>query len=259
VAYSPNGQPFWASGTVGHPGASVVLQDDGNLVVYDNRSRPLWASKTGLFSPILEPCIEYADAAGYRYVETNDSFKKFCSALPCFGALQWPGYATKFFPATINNQPVIIQLWKGWCQKFAGQEKFPGGLGAEVGVYHKIPGRARPTSFPFLPPAVAALMASGLQLAGDDNIWWPFPELNTEIEFDLINPITNKAFFHAGPEKSYWMNKWMNESSYGKYQAAQGRRWPWLPAWVPGNSLTPIIPTDYRLSYKINGQPYPVW
>src|SRR5574341_1169861 len=46
VAYSPNGTPYWDTGTWGHPGAWVVMQDDGNLVVYDNANNPLWASNT---------------------------------------------------------------------------------------------------------------------------------------------------------------------------------------------------------------------
>jgi hypothetical protein len=37
-------KPLWASGTDGHPGASVVMQDDGSLVVYDADGTYLWDS-----------------------------------------------------------------------------------------------------------------------------------------------------------------------------------------------------------------------
>ena len=50
---------------------------------------------------------------------------------------------------------MVIQLWKGNCPKFLGFigiESFPGGIGAEVGVYRRIPGRFRPPPFP-RPPA----------------------------------------------------------------------------------------------------------
>lgn len=120
VAYSAVNQPFWATGTNGHLGAYVVLQDDGNLVVYDSSHRALWASNTGLLSKPVEPCNEYTDSRGYKYVETKDAFKNFCTAFPCFAALQWPGYATAFFPAKIKDTPVIIQLWKGLCERFPG-------------------------------------------------------------------------------------------------------------------------------------------
>jgi hypothetical protein len=41
-----NGGPIWNSGTVGHPGASLVLQNDGNMVVSLNGT-PLWSTGTG--------------------------------------------------------------------------------------------------------------------------------------------------------------------------------------------------------------------
>lgn len=44
--WSPN--PIWSSEdrTISHPGAFLAVQDDGNLVIYDAQSRPLWASGT---------------------------------------------------------------------------------------------------------------------------------------------------------------------------------------------------------------------
>jgi hypothetical protein len=35
VLYDYAGHPRWASGTDGHHGARLVLQCDGNLVIYD--------------------------------------------------------------------------------------------------------------------------------------------------------------------------------------------------------------------------------
>ncbi len=37
---------LWASGTAGHPGARLVLQGDGNLVVYDANGTALWSTST---------------------------------------------------------------------------------------------------------------------------------------------------------------------------------------------------------------------
>ncbi len=93
----------------------------------------------------------------------------------------------------------------------------------------------------------------------DNDLWWPFPELQAQIEYTLVNPVTNQTFFSAGPENSYWLAKWMNDGSYTQYQSNQGKRWSWLPSWWPGNSLTPFFAADYLLDYKINGKSYPRW
>jgi hypothetical protein len=239
VAYSSQRAAFWATGTDGNPGAFVVLQDDGNLVVYSASNTALWASNT--VQNFITPTIETVDSRGYSYVETSEWWKDLCSVLPCFSALQWPGYATTVIDDVINGQPVVIQLWKGWCQKFLGLQFFPGGIGAEVGVYRRIPGRLRPTSLPFLPPEYEAFVLGNLQRLADNELWWPAPDLNTRLEFTLINPSTNEAFFSAGPETSYWLAKWMNEPSYVKYCVDQQGRFP-------------ILPDAYILEYTINGQ-----
>jgi len=94
--------------------------------------------------------------------------------------------------------------------------------------------------------------------AGDDDFWWPVTDLNA-IEFDFVNPITNSVMFHAGPEKTYWMNKWMDTKSYRRYGPSQGKRWSWLPSWFPKNSNTPYLADDYILRYKINGKTFLDW
>jgi hypothetical protein len=239
VAYSPQDVPFWATGTDGNPGASMVLQDDGNLVVYGSGGNPLWASDT--VQDFNSPTIGVVDANGYSYVETSERWKALCSGLPCFAALQWPGYASTVLDDEIDGQPVVIQLWKGWCQKFLGLQFFPGGIGAEVGVYRRIPGKARPTSLPFLPPAFEAFVLSHLAALADNELWWPAPDLNARLEFRLVNSISNQTFFSAGPETSYWLAKWMNEPSYVRYWFDQGMR-------------APLLPDGYILEYTINGR-----
>ena len=46
VLYGLNGEPVWASNTGGFPGANLAVQDDGNMVVYQD-GQALWASDTG--------------------------------------------------------------------------------------------------------------------------------------------------------------------------------------------------------------------
>jgi len=255
VAYSANGAACWAAGTQGHPGAYALLQDDGNFVVYDAANNALWASKT--VQDFISPTFQYTDASGYNYDETSENWKQLCTAFPCFTLLHWQGYATQVVdtmngqPLTINGQPVVIQLWKGTCQKFlGGVGNFPGGIGAEVGVYHRMPGRARPSLQQLtslgIPNTLAGLIVAGIAPLTDDQLWWAFPELNTQVAFTLTNPVTNQTFFTAGPETTYWLNKWMDDDSYEQYQKSQGNQ-------VPGS------PTDYVLNYSINGTGFPSW
>jgi hypothetical protein len=46
VIYNTSNQPMWDTGTGGHPNAFVRLQTDGNLVVYSSGGAPLWNSQS---------------------------------------------------------------------------------------------------------------------------------------------------------------------------------------------------------------------
>jgi hypothetical protein len=46
VLYAPGGNPLWSSRTHGNGGAFLAVQDDGNVVVYTAGGRPLWATGT---------------------------------------------------------------------------------------------------------------------------------------------------------------------------------------------------------------------
>ena len=51
VIYDGNLKPCFRTGTKGHPGAFLRLQNDGNLVVYTPDLQVLWASKTAARAP----------------------------------------------------------------------------------------------------------------------------------------------------------------------------------------------------------------
>jgi hypothetical protein len=74
--------------------------------------------------------------------------KEAAAALPCFAALHWPDYATKVFDDTLNGKPIVVQLWKGWCQQFLSSPNFPGGIGGEVGIYERVTGKGFPAERP---------------------------------------------------------------------------------------------------------------
>jgi hypothetical protein len=172
--------------------------------------------------------------------------------------MQWPDYSSEIVEDTINGKAVVIQLWKGWFQRFLGSEDFPGGIGAEVGIYERVTGRGFPTARPDRVPEPVwnALREASKHASGD--FWWPVTELN-EIEYEFINPVNNTVAYRAGPEKTYWLAKWMEPNSYHKYQQAEGKKWKWLPAWFPKNSQTPTFAAQYLLQYKINGKSYAPW
>jgi hypothetical protein len=49
VLYAPGGVPLWASGTHGHEGAFAAVQEDCNFVVYTAASVPVWASGSSCY------------------------------------------------------------------------------------------------------------------------------------------------------------------------------------------------------------------
>lgn len=205
---------------------------------------------------MLSPTVGYEEN-GYKFVEASPELKEACSALPCFAALTWPDYSTEIVEDTINGKPVVIQLWKGWCQQFLNLSNFPGGIGAEVGIYERVTGKGFPAVKPEIVPEPMWNFFRNLSKLSNGDFWWPVAEMN-EIEYDFINPVNNTIAFHAPPQKTYWRTKWMNPISYHKYQKAQGKRWNWLPAFSK-NSQTPTFAAHYVLEYKINGKTYPRW
>jgi hypothetical protein len=244
VTYAPDGHPYWATNTDGHPGAWLALLDSGDLVVIDGQNQ-LWHSDTA--QDLNAPTIRYVGEGGYGYDETSEGWKQMCEAFPCFAAIEWPGYATAVIEDVLDQTPIVIQLWKGLCPKFGGQiglQSFPGGVGAEVGIYRRIPGKVVPTSFPGLPGGGLSQLLGGLSSAAATDLWWPAPELGTELWMRFINPITSEVVFEAGAEKTYWLTKWMNESDYSNYQR---------------DHTAPPNYTDYILEFTVNGKIYHHW
>ncbi|AKJ31929.1 lectin [Caldimonas brevitalea] len=44
VLYDSGGAPIWSSGTWGNPGAWLAVQNDCNLVIYSSTGAPIWAT-----------------------------------------------------------------------------------------------------------------------------------------------------------------------------------------------------------------------
>ena len=188
----------------------------------------------------MQKTIRYSDERGYDYCETADDWKTACLALPCFTAVQWPDYGTAVIEDVIDGQPVVIQLWKGWCQKFLDDPDFPGGIGAEVGIYVRTQGKAPRDRLEHFPAKLSDFILGGLARVGGEHLWWPSPKGAT-ITFQLVNPKTGDVFVDADAQTTYWRNKWLQPDSYEDYKKTHD---------------TPIFSDRYQLRYTINGVAY---
>jgi hypothetical protein len=179
-----------------------------------------------------KPTDQGADGA-YKWDSTSQPWKDLCSALPCFSALAWPLYDTKVIEVQLFGQPMVVQLWKGLCPQFLGKTNFPGGVGGEVGIYQRIPGKKLPEDIGFLPLPMRLAYAP-LAALGGDKLWWPVPaNLQPKLSLTFINLSTGTALFdHAYSDKAYWLTKWMEFDSYGRYAAA---------------NKTPLLETGFKL------------
>jgi hypothetical protein len=47
VIYDEQNKPVWTPNTYGKGVVKAVMQDDGNFVLYTKENKPIWCSKTG--------------------------------------------------------------------------------------------------------------------------------------------------------------------------------------------------------------------
>lgn len=176
----------------------------------------------------------------YEYTSVSEEWKAACSHLPCFSALRWHGYESTVREIKIGNHDVVVQLWKGTCQKAFGADSAPGGIGAEVGVYKHFGDGVPPRPVGRIPSFFETIRAA-LPIGHNSPFWLPWPELKTKLTFKLTHE--GKEFFSAGAETGYWLAKWMNPESYERFKREPGVK-------------VPLDPSRYDMSYTINGVEY---
>lgn len=183
---------------------------------------------------ILDSTVDFTDPRGYRYVGISDSWKKLCLDLPCSKRVQVPPvYKERHLATTIDGTPVVIQAWRGNCPK--AFRHMPGGIGGEVGIYRQIPGKKIPkvlqipridefpkVARPLVKKVVSKVIKELVEVVESDvDLWWPFPELEAQIDMTLLHPDRDEVLFHADPSEpvgGYWMSRWMNYGSYEDYK-----------------------------------------
>lgn len=220
---------------------------------------PPWASAAQGDPAMVE---RWTDGCGLVHDRISPYWAKQCELLPCFRGVAWPGYAEEIIcdvslPGTQHK--VIVHLWKGICQKFGNSSDFPGGFGAEVGVYlHRdagwIAGRVAETQLHpeslWFGNAGALMIAQGARLDPSKK-WYPAPELKPRLKFRLLDPHNNNAqIFETKEIESYWCTEWLEESSYKKWAGVR----PQMRA-----TRKIIHPVELTLQYWINGVEQPLW
>ncbi len=228
---------------------------------------------------------------GYEYIETARPWKAMCSTLPCFAEMWWPGYLTKVVRTRIRGHEVVIQLWKGWCQRFLGHHaRFPGGIGAEVGIYRKVAEGERASTQPG-PVGKQPHLFAGPTKHLDKTLHGARHRAartaaNVARRRHRVDPIAGHAI-REGPARepsqgdpdgevwypypelgtSLWF-KLVNPLNGEEFFHTASERTYWLTRWMDPtcyrqryqrDHVTPPHPASYRLHYTIDGVSYPSW
>jgi hypothetical protein len=219
-------------------------------------------------------------ANGYNYDSTSTMWKGLCNDLPCDTVMAWSGYATAIKEVEIAGQPAVIQCWKGLCPDLVahielpepfGDIEFPGGFGAEVGVYRRDDTRdgkaAQPPAYPADWPEIFRVVAdawfklrmSRLALFDGADYWWPANDLVVDsakpVTFSMVDPIYGDALISSYSTDTYWTCQWMRPASWAE----------WAVQWVKSHSQTtggliqhPHLPSpsDFTLKFSVAGVDY---
>jgi hypothetical protein len=271
-----------------HKAKNVIENDAKNAI--NNARTGLGNVKNNINNALAShmpnsPVITY-EVDGYEFVENSLSWKLKCMGLPCSSQDWWAGYITKVIkdvtitvPGLPQLQPVIIQLWKGWCQRLGGRisNSFPGGIGSEVGIYYYVPPSQAsnlfggthwiygPTSFgnqlvstgrndvkqvvqknSTLGPIAAGLPRQQSPTDPSSEVWYPIPQAWwPNLWSKLVNPATGEELTHTTTQRTYWLTRWMDPKDYfTKYQKCHS---------------TPRYPANYRLYFSVNGKQFDPW
>jgi hypothetical protein len=244
-----------------------------------------------IFPPVPSPVLRDTKD-GYEFVETSDDWNQRCQSLPCFAQIYWPGYATAVVRQRIGGVDAVIQLWKGYCPVFlAAQGVFPGGLGAEVGIYRSAPAEpgvhpqavaapraSRPTSTPpktsLEPPfrLVPEMPAVAVHLV--ERVSRDIDRTLAGFRDPVSTPSTAGEVWYPAPELAtkLWLKLVHPRSTGGGdlFDTPPGfrdRTGYWCNRWMEKESYeryqrayaTPSDPTQYVLHYTIDDVPQHPW
>jgi hypothetical protein len=162
---------------------------------------------------------------GYHFITMSESWRLMCRDMPDSPRVVIPPMYTT---AWIDTDDLVIQVWKGNCPHVPG---LPGGIGGEVGVYRREPGRKveRPRVIPEIEKlpawqrplarrAIRWLLWRAQQIVDrDEQVWWPV-EANAE-PIAMGFSYDGQPFFAADQADGYWLSRWMTYGSYLRFAA----------------------------------------
>ncbi|MCF8199665.1 MAG: hypothetical protein K9J42_12920 [Sulfuritalea sp.] len=195
----------------------------------------------------------WTDDCGLRHDRISPYWQKQCELLPCFQGVAFPGYAERIIVIKKDNvqrqlgisisdsqyrtlgvpegkEGVILHLWKGLCPKFRNSNDYPGGYGAELGIYlertedwlkkEEEKAKTDPNYFwggkwelgsSSLNPGDMQLMmlARRVTSGGNSNnsgnlrTWYPAPELGAKLRFRLLTPDRKHVFIDTEDQNRF--------------------------------------------------------
>ena len=227
----------------------------------------------------------------YWYYVTSERWKDICTHLPSFVWVEWPSYVSANRRVTVpgvdgNPTTLEIQCWKGWCGDFFqhldidSKISFPGGVGAEVGIYNpkkpaaddvfhlqlKGEGLLRESPFqPLIDPIRAAFEFSKYvreqaKQTDTHELWWADDEAvkatKQDVSFTFYDPAYDVPLLSKFSTDTYWTCKWMDEASYIEWRGKQKPKHSVVPKTV--TTRTDIDAYDYTLEFSFAGENY-IW
>lgn len=228
---------------------------------------------------------------GYEYIETAKPWKAMCATLPCFAEMWWPGYLTKVVRTKIRGHDVVIQLWKGWCQRFLGHHaNFPGGIGAEVGIYRKVAGDEQTAKGPnhlskrsHVLAGPAKHLDGGLHHARNGAARMAGTAAHVQHRVDptaghAVRQGPARELQRGDPDGEVWYPypelgttlrfRLVNPFNGEEFFRTSPERTYWLTRWMDPHCYrqryqhdhaTPTQAASYVLHYTVDGVPYPAW
>jgi hypothetical protein len=227
--------------------------------------------------------VEETTERGYHFDATSQLWKDTCAPYPCFDAMQWTNYPAASLDVEIAGEKAVIQVWKGLCPQLIppfdlgepyGRIAFPGGFGAEVGIYRRLtqppegilnldapiaaasdwPVRLRIAAEAWIKARILAI-----DYANPGQLWYPADDLikksGLPVKMRMSDPNYSQFLISRYETGTYWTCKWMRAHSYCDWARDVQQGEVLLPEFnLPGMSL----PTYYRLEFSVDGTDY-VW
>jgi hypothetical protein len=166
---------------------------------------------------------------GYHFIAMSESWQLMCRDMPDSPRVVIPPlYPTAWID--LPDDDLVIQAWKGNCPHVPG---LPGGIGGEVGVYRREPGRTikGPRVVPDIDKlpawerplarrAIRWLLRRGQQIVDfDEQLWWPVEAQRERVAMTFS--YDGQTFFTAAQPDGYWLSRWMTYGSYLRFAAAR--------------------------------------